>query len=80
MPFGLCKSPATFQRLAECCLGELKSRDYFEDINTISSIDEEHVERLKAVSILLDQHNLKLRKFDTCDQKIGSKDECNKLN
>ncbi|MCG8030630.1 MAG: reverse transcriptase family protein [Candidatus Thiodiazotropha taylori] len=64
MPFGLCNAPATFQRLMERCMGELNLRDcliYLDDIIVYSSTFEEHLERLQAVFMNLEKHNLKLK-------------------
>ena len=64
MPFGLCKAPATFQRLMERCMGDLNLRDfliYLDDIIVFLSTFEEHLERLRAVFKHLEKHNLKLK-------------------
>ena len=64
MPFGLCTSPASFQRLMERCMGELNIRDcllYLDDVIIFSSTFEEHLERLKTVFSRSKQHNLKLK-------------------
>ena len=64
IPFGLCNSPATFQRLIERCIGDLNLRFcliYLDDIIIYSSTFEEHLERLEAVFEILEQHNLKLK-------------------
>ena len=64
MPFGLCTSPASFQRLMETCMGELNIRDcllYLDDVIIFSSTFEEHLERLKTVFSRSKQHNLKLK-------------------
>ena len=64
MPFGLCNAPATFQRLMERCMGDLNLRDcliYLDDIIVFSSTFEEHLERLQAVFMNLEKHNLKLK-------------------
>ena len=63
MPFGLCNTPATFQRLMERVMGDINLRDcliYFDDI-TIFSIFEEHMERFAAMFERLQEHNLKLK-------------------
>ena len=52
MPFGLCNSPATFQRLMEACLGDENFETlvlYLDDILVFSSTIEEHIERLDVV-------------------------------
>ena len=49
MLFGLCKAPATFQRLMQECLGELKLTYmliYLDDIIIFSWTPEEHLVRL----------------------------------
>ena len=64
MPFGLCNAPATFQRLMECCIGDMNLRDcliYLDDIVIFSTTFEEHLERLEAVFSRLHSHNLKLK-------------------
>ena len=64
MPFGLCIAPATFQRLMECCMGEMNLRDCLiclDDIVIFSSTFEEQIERLEAVFSRLHSHNLKLK-------------------
>ena len=64
MPFGLCNSPVTFQRLMERCMGEMNLHDcliYLDDIIVFSSTFEEHLERLQAVFSRLELHNLKLK-------------------
>ena len=64
MPFGLCNAPATFQRLMERVMGDIKFRDcliYLDDIIIFSSTFEEHIERLEAVFKRLEEHNLKLK-------------------
>ena len=64
MPFGLCNAPATFQRLMDRCMVELNLCDcliYLDDIKVFSSIFEEHLENLQAVSSWLALHNLKLK-------------------
>ena len=48
MPFGLCKTPAIFQRLMERCMGEMNQRDcliYLDDIIFFSSKFEEHLDK-----------------------------------
>ena len=64
MPFGLCKFPATFQRLMVWCRGELNLRDcliYLDDVIIFSYTFEEHIERLEAVFSRVKQHNQKLK-------------------
>ena len=48
MPFGLCNSPAIFQRLMERCMGEMNQRDclfYLDDIIFFSTNFEEHLDK-----------------------------------
>ena len=64
MPFGLCNSPATFQRLMERCMGDMNLRDcliYLDDIIIFSSNFEEHLEKLQAVFQRLSNNHLKLK-------------------
>ena len=64
MPFGLTNAPAAFQRLMECCLGELHLNwciIYLDDIIVFSRIPEEHLQRLKAVFEKLRAAGLKLK-------------------
>ena len=64
MPFGLCNSPATFQRLMERSMGDINLRDcliYLDDIVVFSTTFEEHVDRLEAVFKRLKRNNLKLK-------------------
>ena len=61
MPFGLCNTPATFQRLMERAMGELNlSLIYLDDIIIFSSFDQ-HLECLETVFERLHEHNLKLK-------------------
>ena len=64
MPFGLCNSPATFQRLMEACLGDENFESlvlYLDDILVFSSTIEEHIERLDVVFTKLKAHGLKIK-------------------
>ena len=64
MPFGLCNSPATFQRLMEACLGDENFETlvlYLDDILVFSSTIEEHIERLDGVFTKLKEHGLKIK-------------------
>ena len=64
MPFGLCNSPATFQRLMEACLGDENFETlvlYLDDILVFSSTIEEHLERLDVVFTKLKAHGLKIK-------------------
>ena len=69
MPFGLTNAPATFQRLLECCLGELHLNwyiVYLDDIIFFSRTPEEHIHRLRAVFEKLKAAGLKLKPLK-CD-------------
>ena len=64
LPYGLCNSPATFQRLMERCLDDInleKCLVYLDDIIIFSSTFDEHIERLEAVFERLHKHGLKLK-------------------
>ena len=64
MPYGLCNSPATFQRLMEACLGDENFETlvlYLDDILVFSSTIEEHIERLDVVFTKLKEHGLKIK-------------------
>ena len=63
MAFGLTNAPATFQRLMECCMGEMNLKEcliFLDDILIFSETFEEHISRLEAVFSRLKQHGLKL--------------------
>ena len=52
MPYGLCNTPATFQRLMQNCLGELNltyALIYLDDVIVFSQTEEEHLTQLRAV-------------------------------
>ena len=64
MAFGLTNAPATFQRLMECCMGEMNLKEcliFLDDILIFSETFEEHISRLEAVFSRLKQHGLKLK-------------------
>jgi transposase InsO family protein len=64
MPFGLCNSPATFQRLMQQCLQDIHLEQcliYLDDIVVFSSTIEEHLERLRAVFNRLNSFGLRLK-------------------
>ena len=64
MPFGLTNSPATFQWLMQCCLGNLHLHYciiYLDDVIIFSKTLDEHVFRLRAVFEKLKQVALKLK-------------------
>ena len=67
MPFGLCNTPPTFQRLMLNCLGELNLTYcliYLDDV--FSWTEEEHLERMCVIFDHLCKHGLKL-KPSKCD-------------
>ena len=69
MPFGLCNSPPTFQRLMQNCLGELNLTYcliYLDDVIVFSEMPEEHLQRMRVVFDRLQEHGLKL-KLSKCD-------------
>ena len=69
MPFGLCNTPPTFQRLMLNCLGELNLTYcliYLDDVIIFSRTEEEHLERMRVVFECLHEHGLKL-KPSKCD-------------
>ena len=46
MPYGLCNTPITFQRLIQNCLGELNltyTLIYFDDVIVFSQTEKEHL-------------------------------------
>ena len=64
MPFGLCNSPATFQRLMEVCLSEENFESlvlYLDDVLVFSRTIEEHIQRLDTVFTKLKAHGLKIK-------------------
>ena len=64
MPFGLCNTPPTFQRLMLNCLGELNLTYcliYLDDVIIFSQTEEEHLERMCVVFDHLQEHGLKLK-------------------
>ena len=69
MPFGLCNTPPTFQRLIQNCLGELNLTFcliYLDDMIVFSKTPEEHLQRMHVVFDHLREHGLKL-KPSKCD-------------
>ncbi|GBL76562.1 Retrovirus-related Pol polyprotein from transposon 297 [Araneus ventricosus] len=63
MPFGLCNSPATFERLMETVLRGLSSEAclvYLDDIIIVGRTFEEHLNNLRKVFQRLQKANLKL--------------------
>ena len=64
LPFGLCNSPATFQRVMQRCLGDQALSSlliYLDDVIVYSDSFDEHLVRLEQVFIRLQQHGLKLK-------------------
>ena len=64
MPFGLCNSPATFQRLMQRCLGDQALQSiliYLDDIIIFSATFDEHLKRLERVFSRLKHHGLKIK-------------------
>ena len=69
MPFGLCNTPPTFQRLMQNCLGKLNLTYcliYLDDVIVFSDTPEEHLWRMRVVFDRLCEHGLKL-KPSKCD-------------
>ena len=64
MPFWLCNTPPTFQRLMQNCLGELNLTYcliYLDDVIVFSEMPEEHLRRMHVVFDCLREHGLKLK-------------------
>ena len=64
MPYGLCNTPATFQRLIQNCLGELNltyALIYLDDVIVFSRTEEEHLHHLRVVFAHFLEHGLKLK-------------------
>ena len=69
MPFGLCNTPPTFQRLMQNCLGKLNLTYcliYLDDVIVFSKMPKEHLRRMRVVFDCLWEHGLKL-KLSKCD-------------
>ena len=69
MPFGLCNTPPTFQKLMLNCLGELNLTYcliYLDDVIIFSQTEEEHLERMRVVFDRFREHGLKL-KLSKCE-------------
>ena len=69
MPFGLCNSPATFQRLMDCTMAGLNYEIcllYLDDIIVFSRDLHTHLERLELIFERLRQANLKLKPSKCC--------------
>ena len=64
MPFGLCNTPANFQRLMQNCLGELNLTYcliYLDDVIVYSKTPEGHLQRMCVIFDHLCEHGLKLK-------------------
>ena len=64
MPYGLCNTPATFQRLMQNCLGELNltyALIYLDYLIVFSRTEEDHLHRLRVVFGQFLEHGLKLK-------------------
>ena len=64
MPFGLCNTPSTSQRLMQNCLGKLNLTYwliYLDDVIVFSETPEEHLQRMRVVFNHLREHCLKLK-------------------
>ena len=64
MPFGLCNTPPTFQRLMQNCLGKLNLTYcliYLDHVIVFSDMPEEHLRRMCVVFNCLREHSLKLK-------------------
>ena len=64
MSYGLCNTPAMFQRLMQNCLGELNltyALIYLDDVIVYSKTEEEHLVRLHAVLERFMEQGLKLK-------------------
>ena len=76
MPFGLCNTPPTFQRLMQNCLGELNLTYcliYLDDVIVFSDMPEEHLQRMRVVFDCLHEHGLKLKlsKYEVFKSEIN---------
>ena len=64
MPFGLCNTPATFQRSIQNCLGELSliyCLIYLDDVIVFLKMEEEHLQCLCVLFNHFQESNLKLK-------------------
>ena len=64
MPFRLCNTPSTFERLMQNCFGELNLTYYLiylDDVIVFSEMPEEHLQRMQVVFDCLQEHSLKLK-------------------
>ena len=76
MPFRLCNTLPTFQRLMQNCLGELNLTYcliYLDDVIVFSEMPKEHLQRMRVVFDCLREHGLKLKpsKCDVFKSKIN---------
>ena len=72
MAFGLCNAPATFERLMENVLGDLRCLIYLDDVIVHGSTFEQELERLRLVFSRLRAANLKLnpKKCELFQRKV----------
>ena len=64
MPYGVCNTPAMFQRLMQNCLGELNltyALVYLDDVIVYSNTEEDHLHQLQAVFERFHEHGLKVK-------------------
>ena len=64
MPFGLCNTPPTFQRLMQNCFSELNLTYcfiYLDDVIIFSEMPEEHLQRMQVIFECLQEYGLKLK-------------------
>ena len=64
MPFRLCNTPATFQRLMQNCLGELNLTYcliYLDDIITFSNNEDDHLHHMRVIFDRFRVEHLKLK-------------------
>ena len=79
MPFGLCNTPGTFQRLMERVLQGLHCSTclvYLDDIVIYSRTIEEHLTRLAEVFTRLREANLKIKPSKCPQEKISAHNCC----
>src|SRR5690554_5661354 len=81
MPFGLCNSPATFQRMMDEVIGEDVGHDYLDDILTGSRTFEEHIEDLRKLFTTFRKNRfaMKLNKCKFFRKKLSSIDSTSSL-
>ena len=64
MPFGLCNTPSTFQRLMQNCLGELNLTYcliYLDDVITFSNDEDDHLHHMRVIFDRFKVEHLKLK-------------------